>query len=280
MKLTLLGTGGPLPDPDRHGPAIMLQIGSKYLLFDTGRGVVRQVVRAGIPLKRVNSIFITHHHYDHISDLADMILTSWLQGRKHTLKIFGPPDTKSIVTALLGQVYDKDIEFRSKGELAIGWTPVKSTDLEGGLVYDGEQWKVSAEVVIHGHGLDFPTAFKQQWVCLGYRVEAEDKVIVISGDSIACEGLERLARDADVLVLCCYLAQAEITTPSMERLAKDTIACSDTVGKIAKQARVKKLVLTHLSQKPESMIKEIAADVARDYDGPVVVGRDLDEVFV
>ena len=91
MKLTLLGTGGPLPDPDRHGPAAILQIGNKYLLFDAGRGVVRQIVRAGIPLERVNPVFITHHHYDHIGDLADVILTSWLQGRKHT---FGKGDDR------------------------------------------------------------------------------------------------------------------------------------------------------------------------------------------
>ncbi len=105
-------------------------------------------------------------------------------------------------------------------------------------------------------------------------------MIAISGDSVACEGLDRLARDADVLVQCCYLAQAEITTPSLERLAKDTIACSDTVGKIAKHAKVKKLVLTHFSQKPEAMMQEIAADVARDYDGTVVLSKDLTEVLV
>jgi len=280
MKLTLLGTGGPLPDPDRHGPAAMLQIGNKYLLFDAGRGVALQIVRAGIPLKRVNPIFITHHHYDHIGDLADVILTSWIQGRKHPLKIFGPPGTMSIVKALLDQVYNKDIEFRSKGELAISWTPGEGTDLMEGLVHDGGNWKVFAEVVKHGHGLDFPSAFKEQWVCLGYRVEAEGKVIAISGDSIACEGLDRLARDADVLVLCCYLAQAEITNPYMEHLAKDMIACSDTVGKIAKQARVKKLVLTHFGPKPRAMMEEIASDVALDYDGHVILGTDLGEMLV
>ena len=280
MKLTLLGTGGPLPDPDRHGPAAMLQIGNRYLLFDAGRGVVLQIVRAGIPLEKVNPVFITHHHYDHIGDLADVILTSWLKGRKHTLKIFGPPGTNSIVTSLIDQVYDKDIEFRSKGELGISWIPVESKDLMEGPVYDDGHCKVFAEMVIHGHGLGFPNGFKEQWGCLGYRMEAESKVIAISGDSIAYDGLDRLARDADVLVLCCYLAKAEITNPYMEHMAKDTIACSDTVGKIAKQAGVKKLVLTHFGPKPPAMIEEIASDVSRDYDGQVILGTDLDEVLV
>ncbi len=209
-----------------------------------------------------------------------MILTSWLQGRKKALEILGPPGTKEIVTALLDKVYGKDIEFRTKGALAKDWSPVETTDRMGGLAYDGGQWKVFAEVVEHGSGLDFPDSFKRRWVCLGYRVEAEGKVVAISGDSVDCAGLDRLALDADVLVQCCYLARAEITTAALERLAKDTIACSDAVGGIAKRARVKKLVLTHFSQMSESMMRRMAADVARDYDGPVLLGGDLDEIIV
>ena len=275
MKLTLLGTGGPRPDPSRHGAATVLQIEDQYLLFDAGRGVVLQLVRAGIPLERVSPIFLTHHHYDHIGDLADVILTSWLQGRQQPLPLFGPPGTTAIVAALLGQIYDKDIAFRSTGALALDWVPVASTDVLRGLVYDGGHWRVYADVVLHGHGLDFPSAFTHRWVCLGYRVEAQEKVVTISGDCVACAGLDHLAQEADVLVQCCFLAHAEITTPALARLAQDTIACADTVGKIATQARVKQLVLTHFRQKSDAMMQELGAEVARDYTGPVVLGRDL-----
>ena len=279
MNLTLLGTGGPFPDPDRHGAATALQIADDYLLFDAGRGVVLQLVRAGIPIDRLH-VFLTHHHYDHIGDLADVILTSWLQGRQQTMPIYGPPGTTAIVNALLGQIYDQDIAFKSTGALAMDWAPVKSIDVMRGLVHDGGSWRVRAETVVHGHGLDFPSAFIHRWVCLGYRIEAEGKVIAISGDSVVCEGLDYLAQDADVLVQCCYLAQAEITTPSLARLARDTIACADTVGKIATQARAKKLVLTHFRQKSEALMQELEADVAREYAGPLVLGRDLVEVQV
>ena len=282
MNITLLGTGGPRPDPDRHGPAAVVKIGDAYLLFDSGRGVVLQMVRAGIPLDRVNPVFVTHHHYDHIGDLADVILTSWLMGRQHDLQILGPPGTTSIVNALLTQVYDKDIEFRDKGESAIvgGWKPVVCTDILSGLVYDGGTWKVYAEMAKHGHDLPLPDAFKHRWVCLGYRLEAEGKVVAISGDGVASEGLDHLAKNADVLVQCCYLATAELTTPALQHLAKHTLACSDTVGKIAQRARVKKLVLTHLRQKSDAMLAEVVADVACDYDGPVVLGHDLLDVQV
>ncbi|PON18230.1 MBL fold metallo-hydrolase [Candidatus Entotheonella serta] len=204
------------------------------------------MVRAGIPLDRVNPVFVTHHHYDHIGDLADVMLTSWLMGRQHDLQVLGPPGTTSIVNALLTQVYDKDIEFRDKGEPAIvgGWKPVVGTDILSGLVYDSGTWQVYAEIAKHGHDLQLPDAFKHRWVCLGYRLEAEGKVVVISGDGVASDGLDRLAQDADVLVQCCYLATAELTTPTLQNLAKHTLACSDTVGKIAQKARVKKQVLT------------------------------------
>lgn len=272
MKLTLLGTGGPYPDPARLGAATVLQIEDEYLLFDAGRGVVLQLVRAGIPLDHLH-VFITHHHYDHIGDLADLILTSWIKGRQQPLPIFGPPGTSDIVSALLNQVYKKDIAFRSTGALALTWVPVTNTDVLRGLVYDGGKWRVYADVVMHAP--EFPG-----WVCIGYRVEAEDRVVTISGDCVSCEGLERLAREADVLVQCCYLAQAEITTPASASVARDTIACADTVGKIATQANVKKLILTHFGPKSEAMMRELAVEVEHDYSGPIILGRDLLDVMI
>lgn len=280
MKLTLLGTGGPIPDPARHGSAAVLEIGGTRLLFDAGRGVVLQLARAGIPVEEVGPVFVTHHHYDHIGDLADVILTGWLQGRRSPLRVVGPPGTESIVTALLERVYDRDIAFRSQGEHAIEWARVESADATTGLVQDGGTCRVFAEPVVHGHGLDYPEDFRRRLVCLGYRVEAEGKVVAFSGDAVACEGLDRLALDADVLVQCCYMARTELTTPYFARLARETIACADSVGRIARKARVKKLVLTHFRRAPDAVIQSIASDVARDYDGPVVLGSDLLEVTI
>jgi ribonuclease BN (tRNA processing enzyme) len=280
MKLTLLGTGGPIPDPTRHGSAALLEIGGARLLFDAGRGVVLQLARAGIPVEEVGPVFLTHHHYDHIGDLADVILTGWLQGRRRPLRVFGPPGTESIVTALVERVYDRDIAFRSQGEHAIDWTPVESADVAAGLVHGGGAWQVFAEPVVHGHGLAYPEAFKRRWVCLGYRVEAEGKVVAFSGDCVECDGLQRVALAADVLVQCCYMSRGELTTPYFARLARETIACADSVGRIARDARVKKLVLTHFRRAPDGVIQSIAGDVARDYDGPVVLGSDLLEITI
>jgi ribonuclease Z len=204
------------------------------------------------------------------------MLSSWLEGRDKPLRVYGPPETRPIVQALLTQVYDKDIEFRDKGEPANrGWKPVEVTEVCEGVVCETASWRVSAEIVEHGHGLDFPAAFRRRWTCLGYRFECAEGVIAISGDTVECDGLYRLAQDADILVQCCYLAAAELTNEHMQRLAAHTLACGDTVGKIAARANVKTLVLTHHRRKEAAMLETLAAEVRRDFAGRVVIGADL-----
>jgi ribonuclease Z len=144
-----------------------------------------------------------------------------------------------------------------------------------GLVCETPHWRVSAEIVEHGTQLDFSDAFRRRWVCLGYRFECDAGVIAISGDTVDCAGLRRLARGADLLVQCCYLSSTELTTEHLKRVARYTLACGDTVGKIATACDVKKLVLTHHRQKPDAELPLLEADVRKDYAGPVVVGGDL-----
>lgn len=280
VRVVLLGSGGPRPDPLRNGPAALVQIGDRNLLFDCGRGVTVQLVRAGVALPNVGPVFVTHHHYDHIGDLHDVILSSWITGRRGELRIYGPPDTRRIVDALVTQVYDKDIEWRDRGEPAMGgWQPVAAQDVSPGLVAEGPDWKVFAETVAHGHGLDLPQAFLRRWICYGYRVEARGKVIAISGDTVDCGGLQKLAQGADVLVQCCYMAAAEIDTEHYRRLARHTLACGDTVGKIAARAGVKTVVVTHHRPRPDrAMLERLHAEIAADFGGRIVIGEDLTSI--
>lgn len=241
-----------------------------------------QLLKAGVPFDAVNPVFITHHHFDHIGDLYDVMLATWIGGRKEPLRIYGPPETERIVNALLTQVYDKDVYWRDKGEPTLGgWKPVIVEDILEGLVIDNGRWKVKAETVNHGDGLGIPPAFLKRWNCYGYRFEAEGKVIAISGDTIPCDGLDRLATGADILVQCCYLASPEINNEHFRRLAQHTLACSDSVGKVAARAGVKTLVLTHHKVRTDqSMLERMAEEVARDFSGHLVVGEDLTEIEV
>jgi ribonuclease Z len=98
---------------------------------------------------------------------------------------------------------------------------------------------------------------------------------VFSGDTVDCRGLRELAQGADVLVMCCYAAAAQLTTPHLRELARHTLACGDTVGKIAAACGVVKLVLTH--HRPgqnHAVLQTLAEEVARDFSGPVLMGWD------
>ena len=107
------------------------------------------------------------------------------------------------------------------------------------------------------------------------------KVIAISGDTIACAGIDRLARNADVLVHCCYMASAEIENEHFRRLLRHTLSGGDSVGKTAARANAKTLVLTHhRPRKDERMLEKLAEEVARDFSGRIVVGEDLAEIDV
>lgn len=272
--IVLLGTGGPRPDVARGATSLLIQAGEDNILIDAGRGVVRQLTALGVNPAHINPLLITHHHYDHIGELHDVILSSWLLGRTQLLRLFGPPETRRIVDTLLHQIYDKDIEFRVHETLKTEFQLVETTDIMSGPVCETANWRITAEIVDHGNRLDFPEAFKQRWVCLGYRFECADGVIAFSGDTVDCPGVQRIAANADILVHCCYLARAEINTPEMQRLAAYTLASADTVGRVATAANVGRLVLTHHRQKSDAMLEQMRQDVAQDFAGPVLLGYD------
>jgi ribonuclease BN (tRNA processing enzyme) len=273
-SITLLGTGGPRPDVARGATSLLIETGDDAILIDAGRGVVRQLAALDVPLAKIDPVLVTHHHYDHIGELHDVILSSWLMGRARPLRLFGPPETRRIVETLIHQIYDKDIEFRVHEAGNVPWQPAITTDILAGTVCEGSDWRIIADIVDHGSRLDFPDAFRQRWVCLGYRFESAAGVIAFSGDTVDCPGLRRLAANADILVQCCYLARSEIVSPQTRRLADYTLACADTVGRIATEAGVGTLVLTHHRQKSDALRDEMRHNVAQDFAGRIMSGYD------
>ena len=222
---------------------------------------------------------------DHINDLFDVIISSAMRGRYRDLEIYGPPGTNQIVSALLKQVYAQDIRFRIEEDKAIrkmggSWderpdaiSRVEVRDVGSGLIAETDQWKVYAEEDRHG---DFACVPDFKWYCLGYRIEAEGKVVTVSGDTVPCEGIIRLAKEADLLIQCCHVRKSQVCSPVMEYLTTAILPSSGQVGVIGANAGVKRMVLTHLSEsiKPTDL-SEIRADIENDYKGEVILGQDL-----
>lgn len=277
MKLHTLGTGGPRPDPERNSACHVLEVGADRLMFDVGRGAIQAMAKKGLPFAEVGPLFITHHHVDHIGELSNYLITSWLAGRRKPLRVFGPPGTAGIVDVLMKSVYDRDIAFRTEGETAFGpFIGAEVTEVTAGPVAEGDGWKVSCGEMEHGHGLPFGKAFLARWRCLAYRVESRGQAFSFSGDAVMCEPLIRIASDVDLHLQCCYMASSEMTSGHFKGVGKYTLACSDTAGKIAARAGAKKMVLTHFRQTTPALIEEMRADISRDYGGPVEFAGDLD----
>lgn len=278
MRVTLLGTGGPRPDPDRQGPATLVEADGFRLLFDAGRGVATQLARADLTVEELDAVFITHHHFDHIGGLGDLLMAAWNWGRRRPLPVYGPPGTADVVAALFENLYAADIRYRIReGEISGPLIEhpsslVEATDLDSGTVELGPVRIVVGRVE---HGEAALGLTDDEWVAVGYRTETGDRSVTISGDTAGGRDLARLARDTDALVICCYLAGQEIDSDQTRFLSEHVLAGAPQVAEIAVTSRCRHLVLTHIRQKSPALIKAMVEDIGSRFSGRITVGQDL-----
>ncbi len=111
LHVRICGSGSPLPDSSRAGQCVAVVGGGEYLIFDAGAGSAENVLASGLPNANVSGIFISHFHSDHISDLGDMLLTTWLAGRNKPLTVFGPPGMHAVHDGF-AKAYELDKKYR------------------------------------------------------------------------------------------------------------------------------------------------------------------------
>lgn len=275
-QLALLGTGNPNPDPAHQGCASLLLVDGQPYLVDFGVGVVRQVAALtteyGGPLldldvRNLTTAFLTHLHSDHTLGYPDLILTPWIMERDRPLDVYGPRGLERLTRHILA-AYREDIYYRLFGSEPAndrGWQVNAHEFDEDGLIYQDDRVQVEAFRVQHG---TWPNAF-------GFRFTSADKVIVFSGDTVPCENVIRYARGADILVHEVYSHRGYQDRPAVwQAYHAAHHTCTRQVAEIARQARPGLLVLTHTLFWGASE-QEILEEVVSLYDGPVVVGHDL-----
>jgi ribonuclease BN (tRNA processing enzyme) len=262
MKITLLGTGNPIPNTRRSGPSQLVAIDGNFLLIDCGSGVMARLLQAGVDPTLIRYLFLTHHHYDHNIDYAHFVLATWTMRRKHRLEVYGPRETARISKLLFDKVFKTDIEARNFIRVK-GRNPdvaVDAQDVDSGFVLRKRNWRLTAFKVDH----------PQVKHTLGLRLDSRGKSVVFSADTAPCPELINRARGADLLV------HEVMDSPRPELHIGHTRP--EELGVVASQAGVKRLVLTHLYA--DSNMRKIIAAIKKTYAGEVIPGRDLMELEV
>jgi ribonuclease BN (tRNA processing enzyme) len=277
-RLILLGTGGgPTPKRRRSSPAQAIVIGDRSYIVDCGDGVARQLALAGVALPSIRAVFITHQHSDHNADYGNLLMFAWVVGATAAIDTYGPPPLEKMTRLYLEMnAYDLEIRQKDEGRPPLG-PLIRPHEISGdGVVVDDGHVKVTA--ALNEHPPVVPS--------FAYRFDTADRSIVISGDTNVSENLIKLATGADVLVhevmhVPSISAVLE-KYPGVKRLREHLLASHTTVedvGRVAAEANVKTLVLSHFVPGDiELPDNEWTAGARTHFKGRIVVGKDLMEI--
>lgn len=274
LEVILTGTGTPVPTPGRAGPGALVRSGDIELQFDVGRATSLRLSELHTGPGRLAAVFLTHHHSDHLVELDDLIMTSWITNRPQPPIVVPEGPTARFARRLLDN-WAEDLEVRKQhsGRPAMPVLDVQAFEASttAAVVWRKGDVEVSAVAVRH----------QPIEPAVAYKVQTPAGVVVISGDTRVCPEVEDLARGADVLVheACRQSLVAQSGFGHAASYHADTVE----LGGLAARAGVRTLVLTHLIPAPadDDDAKGFVDDVRRGgYEGEVVVGADLDRVTV
>ena len=296
-QLVLLGTqGGPNVNLRRGQAANAVIVDGRPYLVDCGYGTIRSLVAAGIAFGQVGTAFITHLHDDHMSDIAALLSLQWTGSKQQPTDIYGPYGTAAMVDAAIAFTKgNADIRITDEGRTTRPEQLFHGHDVaaEAAPVQVFKDDRLTVTAVENTH---FPDRAKaaMRYRSLAYRLQTETRSIVISGDTAYSKNLVTLAKGADFFV--CELidqpqydvnlaaAQREKAQGRENSVAQhvvETHSNNAEVGRMAAEAGVKTVVLTHLlpgsnrnttAEYPDSSYIE---GVRKVFSGQVIVGRDL-----
>jgi len=275
FRVTLLGTGTPQLRVDRFGPATLVEAGDQKLLFDAGRGVPIRLAQIGVPPARLDALFITHYHSDHVNGIPDLWLTSWLPGgggRTQPFRVIGPTGAKELMTNLQ-RAYAADVRIRiADQKLPSEGAAVTAEEFSSdGVVYERNGVRVTAFEV--DHGAEIKPAY-------GYRIDYSGRSVLISGDTRFSENLIRNGKGVDLLVHAIAGSKPQLLQNIVIRRILDHHTLPPEAATVFNRTLPKLAVYTHLvlldtPTVPAPTVEEIVAETRRTYSGPLQVGEDL-----
>ena len=274
FRVTLLGSGVPDPQPDRFSASTLIEAGDQKLMVDVGRGATIRLYQLKVPLSKIDVVFFTHYHSDHTVGMPDLLLTGWLPPafarRTQPMHVIGPPGAKTLMSGL-SEAYAGDIKGREQEQhLPVAGVAAEVEEFtQDGVVYDHSGVKVTAFTVEHG--------IKP---AVGYRIDYDERSVVLSGDTNFSENLIKHAIGADLMIHEVAVFNAELLNlPAFQHIQSIHVTPRQA-GTVFARIHPKLAVYSHIAQlgtpeAPPPGLAEIVSDTRKTYQGPLAVGEDL-----
>jgi len=288
MKLHILGNGGPRPsrNGERFGTSCILGFGDERVMVDCGPGTTYKMARMGMRPTQVNTVFLTHHHSDHIVDLPCFALLRFDldPGDLPPLRVFGPPPTCQFAERLFGEegAFFPDIAARQQhpvshhGHVQRGGTlprpdmKVEPHDLGAGAVVEGDGWKATAVEVPH---------IEPYLTTLAYRLDTENGSVLFLCDAAECHELKELAKGVDTFVTGLVTLNFKGNEQDASHPIHGVSADISEVVDIAVDAGIRRVVLIHGSPLGEQVVDQLQQGYrGKGYDGLVVRPDELSTI--
>ena len=275
IDITLLGTGSPMVDPNRAGPATLVQAGGEHYLVDCGRGVLMRLAAAGVPVNQLTALCITHLHSDHITDLNDVITSMWVTTFEPTpLRIIGPPGTRDTVGHIVASL-GPDIGYRIAHHDDLTEGPLLEVVESDGV--GTPDVSVGAVRVTTG-----PTDHRPVEPSIAFRFDHDGVGVVAAGDTVPCAGLDELSAGAQAIVHT-VIRKDMIADIPIPRLL-DTLdyhSSPEEAAQTAERAGMNTLVLTHyVPAIPPGGGDDWRDLAAQHFAGRVELGDDLHQITI
>jgi len=292
-SLITLGTAaGPSLRPDRVQSCNLLTVNRTHYVVDAGDGVARRIAQAGIEIREIGIIFITHHHDDHTAGLGTLMSLAWDRQRTKPINVYGPPKTEELVKAAVQYCgISAEIRIADGGRTVPIADVFFGHDVGTGMIYQDANIKITA--VENSHFAFHKGLAAGKHKSYSYRFETPDRVIVFTGDTGLSDGVTQLAKGADLLITetssCEDRKQMMIKdgrwqamTPAEQegimRQATQGHMSLDDIATMATRAKVKTVVLSHLTQRVGTEdYTSWAVEVNKHFSGQVLVAKDLME---